>query len=55
MSCLGEDCLVIASDMPHADDFHHDQPEEAWRERGDLSEALLTKLLRENAQRLYRF
>ena len=54
-SCLGEDCLVIASDMPHADDFRHERPEEVWRERGDLSEATLTKLLRNNAQRLYKF
>jgi predicted TIM-barrel fold metal-dependent hydrolase len=53
MKTLGEDCLVVASDMPHADDFHHDCPEEAWRERGDLSEAVLEKLLRQNTARLY--
>lgn len=52
-SVLGEECMVIASDMPHADDFHHDRPEEVWRERSDLSEATLSKLLRSNAQRLY--
>jgi predicted TIM-barrel fold metal-dependent hydrolase len=52
---LGEDCLMIASDMPHGDDFHHDRPEEAWRERGDLSDRMFDKLLRENALQLYRF
>jgi predicted TIM-barrel fold metal-dependent hydrolase len=50
---LGEDCLVAASDMPHSDDFHHDRPEETFRERGGLSESLLGKVLRENAARLY--
>lgn len=50
---LGEDWLVIASDLPHADDFHHDRPEEVFRQRGDLSERLLEKLLRHNAARLY--
>jgi predicted TIM-barrel fold metal-dependent hydrolase len=53
-SKLGEDCLVVASDMPHSDDFHHDRPEQTFRERGGLSESLLRKMLRENAARLYR-
>ncbi len=53
IEALGEDCLVVASDMPHSDDFHHDCPEESWRERGDLSDAVLTKLLHHNAARLY--
>ena len=52
-SKLGEECLVVASDMPHSDDFHHDRPEETFRERGGLSESLLRKMLRENAARLY--
>jgi predicted TIM-barrel fold metal-dependent hydrolase len=53
VSKLGEECLVVASDMPHSDDFHHDRPEEIFRARGGLSESLLRKLLRENAARLY--
>lgn len=52
-SKLGEDCLVVASDMPHTDDFHHDRPEQTFRKRGGLSETLLRKMLRENAARLY--
>jgi predicted TIM-barrel fold metal-dependent hydrolase len=52
---LGEDCLVIASDMPHTDDFHHDHPEEAWSDRADVSETRLAKILRDNAERLYSF
>ena len=50
---LGEDWLVVASDLPHADDFRHDRPEEAFRRRGDLSGPLMEKILRRNATRLY--
>lgn len=50
---FGENWLVVASDLPHADDFHHDRPEEVFRGRGDLSERLLAKILRDNAARLY--
>ena len=50
---LGDNWLVVASDMPHTDDFHHDRPEQVFRERGDLSDAVLEKLLRTNASRLY--
>ena len=52
-SQFGEDWLVVASDMPHSDDFHHDSPEEAFRERGDLSEDFLDKLFQRNAAGLY--
>lgn len=52
---FGEDWLVVASDLPHADDFHHDRPEEVFRRRGDLPERLLEKILRHNALRLYAF
>jgi predicted TIM-barrel fold metal-dependent hydrolase len=54
VDALGEECLVVASDMPHGDAFHHDEPEAAWRERTDLSDRLRTKLLRENTLSLYR-
>ncbi|NIO09620.1 MAG: amidohydrolase family protein [Deltaproteobacteria bacterium] len=50
---FGSDWLVVASDLPHADDFHHDRPEEVFRERGDLSDSLLKKILCDNARRLY--
>ena len=53
MNEFGEDWLVVASDLPHADDFHHDRPEEVFRQRGDLSESQLRKLLCDNAARLY--
>ena len=53
VDCLGDECLVVASDMPHGDDFHHDRPEEAWLERGDLSQKTLEKILKENTARLY--
>lgn len=50
---LGEEWLVVGSDLPHADDFHHDRPEQVFRQRGDLPERLLEKILRLNAARLY--
>ena len=52
---LGEDCLVVASDMPHGDAFSHANPEKDFRDRGDLSEATLNKILCNNAVRLYSF
>ena len=52
---FGEDWLVVASDMPHADDFSHNRPEELFRQRGDLPESLLQKILWDNAARLYTF
>jgi predicted TIM-barrel fold metal-dependent hydrolase len=55
INALGDNCLVVASDMPHGDAFSHGQPEDEWRERGDLSEATLQKLLHDNAERLYDF
>jgi predicted TIM-barrel fold metal-dependent hydrolase len=51
---LGEDCFVIASDMPHEDDFAHEHPAEAFREKWDLPEPVLEKLVGANAARLYR-
>jgi uncharacterized protein len=50
---FGEDWIVVASDLPHADDFHHDRPEEVFRQRKDLSENQLQKILCDNASRLY--
>ena len=52
-SRLGEECLVVASDMPHGDPSRHDLVEEAFRDRGDLSEAFLERLLVRNPRRLY--
>lgn len=54
MDTLGEDCLVIASDMPHGDNFSHARPDAGFLERGDLSDRVLDKLFRENARSLYR-
>ena len=51
---LGEDCFVIASDMPHEDDFAHEHPGDAFRSRWDLAESTLEKLTAANAARLYR-
>jgi predicted TIM-barrel fold metal-dependent hydrolase len=51
---LGEDCFVIASDMPHEDDFAHEHPAEAFRDKWDLAEPTLEKLVGANAGRLYR-
>ncbi len=49
----GVEWPIVASDMPHTDDFHHDRPEDVFRSRGDLSDEVLEKLLRGNASRLY--
>lgn len=54
MGTLGEDCLVVGSDMPHGDSFSHARPADEFIERGDLAEARLDKLLRENARAFYR-
>jgi uncharacterized protein len=53
MQNLGEDCFVIASDMPHEDDFAHEHPADAFRERWDLAEQMIEKLVSSNAARLY--
>src|SRR5712691_6966128 len=50
---LGEDCLVVGSDFPHEDDFRHDRLEQALRNRGDLSERFIEKILSENPAKLY--
>ncbi len=39
--------------IPVTDDFHHDRPEEVFRDRCDLPERLLQKILCDNAARLY--
>lgn len=51
---LGDDFLVVGSDMPHQDDAAHDNIVEEFEARTDLSPALLEKLLSTNAARLYR-
>jgi predicted TIM-barrel fold metal-dependent hydrolase len=54
-SRLGDDCLVVASDMPHGDPSRHDMVEAAFRERGDLAESFLDRVLCDNPRRLYSF
>jgi predicted TIM-barrel fold metal-dependent hydrolase len=50
---LGEDCLVGASDYPHADDFRHDPIYDSFLREAGLSERLVEKLLGDNPRRLY--
>lgn len=52
---LGEGCLLGASDWLPTDDRQPCRPEDVWRERAGLSDRTLTKILRENALKLYRF
>lgn len=52
---LSEDCLVVASDMPHFDEASHDNVIEEFEQREDLSGPLRTKLLTGNAVRLFDF
>jgi predicted TIM-barrel fold metal-dependent hydrolase len=52
MNRFGEDCLVVATDYPHSDEFRHDRIEASFAHH-ELSEPLLHKLLRDNPRRLY--
>ncbi len=52
---LGEDALLVSSDMPHFDEAAHDSIAEEYEERGDLSPALLEKMFSRNAERAFDF
>lgn len=54
-SVLGEEALLVSSDMPHFDEAAHDSIAEEYEERGDLSPALLKKMFAGNAERLFNF
>jgi predicted TIM-barrel fold metal-dependent hydrolase len=52
---LGEDALLVSSDMPHFDEAAHDSIAEEYEERGDLSPELLAKMFEKNAERTFDF
>jgi uncharacterized protein len=52
---IGDDCLVVASDMPHFDESAHESLAHEYESRRDLRPAMLAKLFRANAERLYDF
>lgn len=52
---LGENALVVSSDMPHFDEAAHDSIAEEYQGRGDLSPALLKKMFAQNAERVFDF
>ena len=52
---LGEESLLVSSDMPHFDEAAHDNVAEEYLERGDLSKDLLGKMFVDNAERLFGF
>ncbi len=52
---LGENALVVSSDMPHFDEAAHDSIAEEYEERGDLPAPLLAKMFAENAERTFAF
>ncbi|MGE4338395.1 MAG: amidohydrolase family protein [Pigmentiphaga sp.] len=54
-SVLGEDVLLVSSDMPHFDEAAHDSIAEEYEERGDLTPQLLEKMFMSNAQTLFDF
>jgi predicted TIM-barrel fold metal-dependent hydrolase len=52
---LGENALLVSSDMPHFDEAAHDSIAEEYEERGDLSPGLLAKMFAHNAERTFDF
>lgn len=54
-SVLGENALLVSSDMPHFDEAAHDSIAGEYEERGDLSAALLEKMFAHNADRVFGF
>jgi len=52
---LGEESLLVSSDMPHFDEAAHDNVAEGYLDRGDLSPALLEKMFVANATRAFGF
>jgi predicted TIM-barrel fold metal-dependent hydrolase len=51
--CVGDDCLVVASDYPHADPSHEDSIRDAIMGRDDVPVRVREKILSDNPQRLY--
>jgi predicted TIM-barrel fold metal-dependent hydrolase len=51
---LGDDCLITATDFPHGDAFRQDRLADGLRDRGDLSETTIEKILSTNPRRLFR-
>lgn len=54
-SILGEDGLVVSSDMPHFDEAAHDDVAQEYEQRSDLTDALRAKLFVHNPARLFSF
>jgi predicted TIM-barrel fold metal-dependent hydrolase len=52
MSRFGEECFVVASDYPHADEFRHDRLEASFAHH-ELSDETLQRLLWSNPGRCY--
>lgn len=52
-SCVGEDCLVVASDYPHGDPSHEDNLKAAVWAREDVPLRVREKILSANPRRLY--
>jgi predicted TIM-barrel fold metal-dependent hydrolase len=50
---LGSDFIVTATDFPHGDAFRQDQLAQGLKKRGDLSDAVIDKILSANPRRLY--
>lgn len=50
---LGQDCLLVSSDLPHFDEAAHDNVAEEFVARDDLAPALLDKLFHDNAMRAF--
>ena len=55
VSVLGEDGLLVSSDMPHFDEAAHDSIADEYEGRGDLSPELLKKMFVRNAERAFSF
>lgn len=51
--CVGEDCIVVASDYPHSDFSREDNIREAVISREDVPLRVREKILSTNAQQLY--
>lgn len=52
---IGENALLVSSDMPHFDEAAHDSIADEYEGRGDLPAPLLAKMFAENAERAFAF
>ena len=52
---LGEQALLVSSDMPHFDEAAHEHIADEYEARGDLSAELLAKMFEANPSRVFRF